>query len=1037
MSGIPQGGEISVNSTTTGTQTTNAEVFGVDYTPRAIASDAQGNFVVTWTSAGQDGDRNGVYARLYDSNGNPLVAEFQVNTTTLDNQENAVVAMDEDGDFVIAWQGDGGYGIYAQRFDSAGVAQGGEIQVAGDGFAATEIPSIAIDPDSGEFVVAWVADGFGSIRAQRYDSSGNPVGGEIAVSTAPNVKGKASIAMDQNGNFVVVWESDGQDGSNTGIYGRRFDSSGNPLGAEFLINNTTTGRQQSPSVAMDQDGNFVVAWETENQDGAAFGIYARRYDSSGAALDDEFQVNLSFYPGDRSGISPIQTGNQRNPIVTYEQDGDSFAIAWTDDDSGISETAVKRFNEFGTAQGVDTIANVNTTGNKTAPSIAIDSESDFVAVWTSLNGNATEDIYARRFGRTAADAPTDIDLTSSPDNTIVPNTRIEISEATTAGTVIAIITGTDAETLPANLTFSLVSAADFDASDFAIINGNELQLTATPDADTQAFYRINLRATDEDGGTYDEIFEIFLGDISDEAPTDIELSNDTVDEASPSGTVVATLTAVDPDVSDTDFTFRLVSGPGSTDNGVFSIAPGSNELVLNEVPDFETKQSYDIRIEVEDTSGLTYQEEVTISVNDLEDPTDIELSNDTIAENSTDLTIGTLSATDPTPSDTFTFALVAGDGDDDNADFTIVGNELSINTSPDFETQSSYSIRVRVTDASSLSYEEVFTITVANQEFEIAPSNITLDGDSMEDAIAENQPIGTVIGILAADDPELPPNSTDALTFTLAAGVADNDLFQIGGANGDELQLNFVPDFETQNSYTVEVIATDAGGNESAPQTFTINILDVEFELPPTDITLDNTAIDENDTNPVVGNLSADDPELPGDTITFSLPNGFGNNDDFTIVGTELRFVGTPDFETQNSYSVQILATDAGGNTYSEDFTITVNNLFEVPPDDIILSNDTIAENSTDLTIGTLTATDPEFAEGDDTFTFSLPAGVDDNDLFTIAGDVLSINTSPDFETQASYTLQIQVEDEGGNTFQETFTITVTNEFDIPPSALA
>ncbi|MBE9103327.1 cadherin domain-containing protein, partial [Vacuolonema iberomarrocanum] len=307
---------------------------------------------------------------------------------------------------------------------------------------------------------------------------------------------------------------------------------------------------------------------------------------------------------------------------------------------------------------------------------------------------------------------------------------------------------------------------------------------------------------------------------------------------------------------------------------------------------------------------------------------------------------------------------------------------------------------------------------------------LALDNSTVD----ENQPVGTVVGNLSATDPEVPQG--DSLTFSLPAGVDDNDLFQIGGVDGDELQLNFVPDFETQNSYTVEVAVTDAGGNEIA-QSFTITIGDVDPEsfLPPTDITLDNTAIDENATNPVVGTLSADDPE-PGDTITFSLPNGFGDNDDFTIVGTELRFVGTPDFETQNSYSVQILATDLGGNTYSEDFTITVNNLFEVAPDDITLSNDTIAENSTDLTIGTLTATDPEFAEGDDTFTFSLPAGVNDNDLFTIAGDVLSINASPDFETQASYTLQIQVEDEGGNTFQETFTITVTNEFDIPPSAL-
>ncbi|MEO1209782.1 MAG: cadherin domain-containing protein, partial [Cyanobacteria bacterium J06638_20] len=990
MSGIPQGGEIQVNSTTAGDQTTVDSA--TQYTPRAIASDATGNFVVTWTSG--DADGQGVYARLYDSAGNALpLGEFQVNTTTDDDQKNAVVAMDADGDFVIVWESydAGGFftGIYGQRFDSTGTAQGSEFRVIGDGlnFPANEQASVAIDPDSSEFVVTW-SDGFsGNILAQRYDNAGNAVGGLITVSTETGINTHSSVAVDASGNFVVVWTNDRADGSGAGIYGQRFDSAGNALGSNFLINGTTTGRQQFSSVAMDQNGNFVVAWETEDQDGEGFGIYARRYDSSGAALDDEFQVNLTFYPSDRAAPLPTQPGNQRYPVVSYELDGDSFAIAWTDDESGIEQTVVKRFNEFGTAQGLDIVANVNNEGDKIAPAIAIDSDSDFVAAWSSLNGGSDLDIYARRFGRAAVDAPTDIDLISSTDIVIVPNTTIEISETATPGTIVALITGTDAETPSNNLTFSLVDETDFDAAAFSIINGNELELLATPDADTQPFYRIKLRETDTDGRIYDEVFEIFVSDISDEAPTDIELSNDTIDEASPAGTLVATLTAVDPDVSDTDFTFRLVSGVGSTDNGSFSITPGTNELVIDVIPDFETQQSYDIRIEVEDPTGRTYQEAVTIFVNDLEDPTDIILSNDTIAENSTDLTIGTLTAVDPTPSDTFTFELVAGDGDDNNADFTIIDDVLSINASPDFETRPSYSIRVRVTDASMLSYEEVFTITVTDQEFEVAPSNITLDGSSVEDSILENQPVGSVIGILAADDPELPPTSTDVLTFTLTNGFGNNDLFQIGGTDGNELQLAFVPDFENPedppgtNAYTVQVIATDAGGNESAPQTFTINVTDSEFELPPTDITLDNTAIDENTTDAVVGNLTADDPELPGDTITFSLPDGFGDNAAFTIVGTELRFVGSPDFETQDSYSIQILATDAGGNSFAEDFTVTINDLLELAPTDITLDNTAIDENTTDAVVGNLTADDPELPG--DTITFSLPDGFGDNATFT------------------------------------------------------
>jgi len=1056
MSGIPQGGEILVNTTTAGDQTT--VVSATLYTPRAIASDATGNFVITWTSAGQDGNAQGVFARLYDSAGNPLpLGEFQVNTTTLDDQKNAVVAMDADGDFVIVWEGiipdsdptdftdDSKYGIYAQRYNSAGVAQGGEIRIVGDPSdpgdpVFNEQPSVAIDPDSGAFVVTWTTNGGEDIVAQRYTSGGLEDGSRMMVKTG-GTNTFSSVAMAQNGNFVVVWTNDGEDGSSTGVYGRVFDSSGNIIRDEFPINTTTGGRQQSPSVAMAQNGNFVVAWESENQDGEGYGIYAQRFDSSGAPLDGEFQVNLSFYPDNRSAPLPIQEGNQRYPVVTYEPDGDSFAIAWTDDNSGITQTVVKRFNEFGTAQGVDVIANVNTTGNKIAPAIAIDSDSDFVTSWSSNNGGTTAlDMYARRYGRTAADAPTDIDLTSSPAVTIDPNGPIVISEGEEAGLTVAIISGTDAETPAANLTYSLVNVTgsddtNFDDELFTIVNGNELQLIGAPDADLFPFYRLQLRVTDANSNTYDEIFEIFVDDISDSDPTDILLSSETVNEGVPIDTLVATLSAVDPDVIDTSFTFSLITGPGDTDNGAFEIQ--GDQLLIKEVPDFETQQNYEIRLQVTDPSDRTYDEAVIISVVDLSDPTDITLTNDQIQENSTDLTIGTLNAIDPNNSTPFVFQLVTGIGDTDNDAFTITGDQLTIDATPDFETQNSYSIRVRVTDAENLSFEKALTITVLDQEFEVTPSNLLLDGSAVGDAIAENQPVGTAIGTFTADDSEL--GAGDVVTFSLVPGEADNNLFQLGGTNNNELQLNFVPDFETPpTSYTVRVIATDAGGNASAPQDFTITITDVEFELAPTDIELVGTTVDENSiVNTVVGTLSATDPETgAGDSVTLSLPAGTLDNDLFEIVGNELQIAFVPDFETRSTYNIRLQATDLGGNVYEEDFEISINNLFEQEPTAVTLTPNAIAEDSATLDIGILSATDPEAGEGDTTFTFALPTGQADNDLFSLSGNAISINAQPDFETRQTYTLEVDVTDGGGNTATLPVTVTVTNVFDVTPTNL-
>ena len=98
-------------------------------------------------------------------------------------------------------------------------------------------------------------------------------------------------------------------------------------------------------------------------------------------------------------------------------------------------------------------------------------------------------------------------------------------------------------------------------------------------------------------------------------------------------------------------------------------------------------------------------------------PTDISLSNATIAENNApNATIGTLTATDPDAGNTHTFALVAGVGSTDNAAFSITGNTLTINAAADFETKASYAIRIRTTDsgAGSLTFEKQFTITITD-----------------------------------------------------------------------------------------------------------------------------------------------------------------------------------------------------------------------------------------------------------------------------------------------------------------------------------
>jgi hypothetical protein len=125
----------------------------------------------------------------------------------------------------------------------------------------------------------------------------------------------ARVAADADGDFVVVWMSYAQDGSYNGVFGQRYSSAGAALANEFQVNPYTTNFQSAPAVAVDADGDFVVAWTSAWQDGSVGGVFARRFSSAGVALASEFQINS------RTG------DNQSAPAVATDADG-GFVVAW-------------------------------------------------------------------------------------------------------------------------------------------------------------------------------------------------------------------------------------------------------------------------------------------------------------------------------------------------------------------------------------------------------------------------------------------------------------------------------------------------------------------------------------------------------------------------------------------------------------------------------------------------------------------------------------------------------------------------------------
>jgi hypothetical protein len=323
-------------------------------------------------------------------------SEFQVNTYTTGPQSLPSVAENASGSFVVAWESDGqdgsGLGVFAQRYDAAGVAQGGEFQVnTATTLSNQDIPSVGMDA-AGNFLVAWrseIGDGSGSgIFARRYDSAGSPVGGEFQVNTyTPGAQVSPSVGMNALGYFVIAWSSDGSDGSGYGIAARRFDSAGNALGAEFQVNQYATGDQLAPSVAMGGDANFAVAWQSADQDGAGTGIFARRFDGGGVPLGDEFQVNSA------------SIGNQDGASVAMNTEGD-FVVAWASDgdlDGSGRAVFARRFDFTGVAQGAQFLVNTDTSGDQDSPRVGMDDQGNFVVVWTTFAISPSFGVSGRSF----------------------------------------------------------------------------------------------------------------------------------------------------------------------------------------------------------------------------------------------------------------------------------------------------------------------------------------------------------------------------------------------------------------------------------------------------------------------------------------------------------------------------------------------------------------------------------------------------------------------------------------------------------------
>jgi len=285
---VPSSNDTLVNTTL---------ALGVQDEP-AIAAGTRGSFLVAWSERhGYDGEQMGIFGRAYANDGTPLGTEFQINQGWAASQWRPLIAPTPSGGFVVAWSGDWDGDSFLRVLAWNGAPISGDVAINQYEYDAQVDPAIAVAPD-GTIFAAFVDfsshGGVGSnlnLWGRRFSSTGTPLGNEFPLpSTFVNGDQRLPrVGVDARGRFVVVWQDALADGSSAGIALRRFDVYGNPLGPDVLVNATTAGAQTSPVVAVDPDGTFLVAWEDRSLGSPR--IRGRRFNEDGAPEGPEFSMS--------------------------------------------------------------------------------------------------------------------------------------------------------------------------------------------------------------------------------------------------------------------------------------------------------------------------------------------------------------------------------------------------------------------------------------------------------------------------------------------------------------------------------------------------------------------------------------------------------------------------------------------------------------------------------------------------------------------------------------------------------------------------
>jgi hypothetical protein len=552
---------------------------------------------------------------------------------------------------------------------------------------------------------------------------------------------------------------------------------------------------------------------------------------------------------------------------------------------------------------------------------------------------------------------------------------------------------TDAD-LPAN-TLTAVLVADIPAGEGTLVLASSGAFSYTPPAGftgaTSFTYKVY------DGALYSGIATVTIT-VTDSnlAPTDIMLTDQTILENLPIGSVTAYLSALDPNVGDS-FTYSLVSGAGDTDNASFSIS--GNQLLSSAVFDYETKDSYSVRIRVTDQGGLWYEESFVITILDVND-----------APVANDQTVST-------PEDTaLAITLTGSDQDGDALTYAVIANPLHgvlTGTAPN----------LTYTPAANYSGPDGFTFQASDDYLVSNIATVTINVLPVNDA-----PVLGAIGdksvaeevllsfTAAATDADLPTNS---LTYSLVSAPAGAAIDPTTGA------FTWTPtEAQGAGEYTFTVKVCD-NGTPSLCDEEEITVTVTEVNVAPVLGAIGDMSVAE--LAPLSFTATATDADLPVNSLTYSLvgaPTGAAIDPAtgaFTWTPTEAQGAG------EYTFTVKVCDNGTPVLCDEEEITVTVTEV-NVAPVLGAIGDKSVAEEV--LLSFTAAATDADLPTNSLTYSLvSAPAGA------AIDPATGAFTWTPtEAQGAGEYTFTVKVCDNGTPSLcdEEEITVTVT-EVNVAP----